>query len=162
MIRPAQPQDAEHIAEFWNPQIRETLITFTTMEKSPEDIRTMIAEKAASGHGFFVAEEAGRVLGFATYGQFRTGPGYVRACEHTIILAPEAKGRGLGRALMTAIEDHARAAGRHIMVAAVSGGNAAGRAFHAAIGYAEVGVLPQAGWKFDQYWDLVLMQKTLD
>lgn len=161
MIRPARREDAARIAEFWSPQIRDTMITFTTVEKSPEDLAAMIAEKQASGYAFLVAEEDGLVLGFASYGQFRTGPGYARACEHTIILAPEAKGRGLGRALLLAIEDHACAAGRHIMVAAVSGGNPAGRAFHAAMGYAEVGVLPEAGWKFDRYWDLILMQKIL-
>lgn len=162
MIRPARASDAAAIAAFWNPQIRDTLITFTTLEKTEADLIAMIAGKAAEGYAFFVAEEAGAVLGFASYGPFRSGPGYRRACEHTIILAPEAKGRGLGRRLMEAIEDHARAAGRHIMVAAVSGGNPPGRAFHAALGYREVGVLPEAGWKFERYWDLVLMQKILN
>lgn len=160
IIRPARPEDAGAIIAFWNPLIRDTLVTFNPVEKTEAEVADSIRAKAAAGHGFFVAEDAG-ILGFASYGQFRAGAGYARAMEHTIILAPEGRGRGVGRALMAAIEDHARAQGYHSMIAGVSGGNPEGRAFHAAIGYAEVAVVPQVGWKFGRFWDLVLMQKLL-
>jgi phosphinothricin acetyltransferase len=81
--------------------------------------------------------------------------------EHTIILAPAAIGRGLGRSLMAAIEAHARGQGVHSMFAGVSGENAAGIAFHAAIGYVPVAVLHQVGFKFGRWMDLHLMQKLL-
>ena len=119
-------------------------------------------DQAGSGRAFLIgAADDGRVLGFASYDQFRAGNGYVHAMEHTVILAPEAHGRGLGRALMTAIEEHARIRGGHSMVAGVSGENAAGIAFHRALGYAHVGLLPQSGRKFGRWLDLVLMQKFL-
>lgn len=160
IIRPARPEDAGAIIAFWNPLIRDTLVTFNPVEKTEAEVADSIRAKAAAGHGFFVAEDAG-ILGFASYGQFRAGMGYAKAMEHTIILAPEGRGRGVGRALMAAIEDHARAQGYHSMIAGVSGGNPEGRAFHAAIGYAELAVVPQVGWKFGRFWDLVLMQKLL-
>ena len=160
IIRPARPTDASAIIAFWNPLIRDTLVTFNPVEKTESEVADSIRAKAAAGHGFFVAEGDG-ILGFASYGQFRAGLGYARAMEHTIILAPGARGRGVGRALMAAIEDHARGQGYHSMIAGVSGGNPEGRAFHAAIGYAELAVIPQVGWKFGRYWDLVLMQKLL-
>jgi phosphinothricin acetyltransferase len=160
IIRPARPADAGAIIAFWNPLIRDTLVTFNPVEKTEAEVADSIRAKAAAGHGFVVAEDGGPI-GFASYGQFRAGAGYARAMEHTIILAPGARGRGAGRALMTAIEDHARAQGVHSLIAGVSGGNPEGRAFHAAIGYAEVAVVPQVGWKFGRFWDLVLMQKLL-
>lgn len=160
MIRPARPEDAPAIVAFWNPLIRETLVTFNPQEKTEAEVADSIRAKAAAGHGFLVADDGG-VSGFASYGQFRAGAGYGRTMEHTIILAPAAHGRGVGRALMAAIEDHARARGTHSMIAGVSGGNPQGRAFHAALGYSEVAVVPQVGWKFGQVWDLVLMQKLL-
>lgn len=164
LIRPARPQDCAAILRFWNPLIRDTLVTFNAQEKTEAELQATLQDKAAAGYGFFVGVDVAsqEVLGFAYYGQFRAGVGYTRSMEHTIILSDAARGRGLGRGLMTAVEDHARARGAHVMMAGVSGGNPAGRAFHAALGYAEVGILPATGWKFGQYWDLVLMQKLLD
>lgn len=163
-IRPARPEDCAAILGFWNPMIRDTLVTFNPQEKTEAELLSTLQDKAAAGYGFFVGVDplTQEILGFANYGQFRAGLGYARSMEHTIILSEAARGRGLGRGLMTAIEDHARARGVHVMMAGVSGGNPEGRAFHAALGYAEVGVVPAAGWKFGRYWDLVLMQKILD
>lgn len=161
MIRAALPADAPAIAGFWNPFIRDTAVTFNPVEKTPDDIAAMITDRQAAGHGFLVAELNGQVVGFATYSQFRSGAGYARSMEHTIILSPAAKGTGLGRALMVALEDHARAGGAHCLIAGVSAENPAGRAFHAAIGFTEIATLPQVGHKFGRYMDLVLMQKFL-
>lgn len=157
MIRPARPEDAAAITAIWNRLIRETTSTFTTEEKTEADI----AARIGAGVPWWVAAEGGAVLGHATYSQFRGGPGYARSMEHSVHLDPAAGGRGLGRALMAALEDHARAAGVHVMVAGVSGDNAAGIAFHAALGYRETGRLPEVGFKWGRWLDLVLMQKVL-
>jgi phosphinothricin acetyltransferase len=81
--------------------------------------------------------------------------------EHTILLSPEAHAKGLGRALLTALEDHARTLGITNLIAGVSAENPAGRAFHARMGYAEVAILQRVGFKFGRAMDLVLMQKFL-
>lgn len=161
LIRAAGPSDAAAIAALWNPVIRDTPATFNSIEKSAADIAAMIQAKTEADHAFLLAEDGGEVLGFAAYGQFRGGIGYARTMEHTIILAPRARGRGLGRALMAAIEAHARRHGTHSMFAGVSAANAEGRAFHAALGYREVAVLSEVGFKAGRWLDLVLMQKML-
>lgn len=161
MIRPAAEADIPGILAIWNPVIRDTVVTFNSAQKSPEDLARMIADRNAAGHAFLVADDGAGVAGFATYSQFRGGVGYARTMEHTVILAPGAGGRGLGRALMAGIEDHARAGGAGSMFAGVSAENPEGRAFHAAIGYAEVAVLSRVGFKFGRWFDLVLMQKFL-
>ncbi len=159
MIRPATAQDAEAICAIWNPEIRDTLVTFNSVEKTPTDIHTMRADK---GDGFLVcADQVGDILGFAFYGQFRGGIGYRHTAEHTIVLHADARGRGAGRALMDAICEHARGAGFHSIMAGVSAGNPDGVAFHARLGFVQVGHLPQVGRKFDRWIDLILMQKFL-
>lgn len=156
MIRPAAPQDAGAIAEIWNHVIRETTQTFTTAEKDPSALAVQIINQPC-----FVAEMAGAVGGFVIYGQFRSGPGYAHTVEHSIHVAQSARGAGLGRALMDAAEAHARSAGIHSIIAGVAGENAGGAQFHAALGYREIARLPEVGWKFGRWHDLVLMQKML-
>lgn len=161
LIRPATSADVPAILAFWNPLIADTTVTFSPTLHTSESLSALIAERQAAGRAFLVAVIGGAVAGFASYDQFRKGPGYAQAMEHTIILAPSAHGRGVGRALMAAMEAQARAAGAHLMVAGVSGENAAGIAFHAALGYAEAGRMTEAGRKFGRWIDLVLMQKLL-
>jgi phosphinothricin acetyltransferase len=160
-IRHAEPGDASAIAAVWNPVIRDTLVTFNSVERKPEEIAAMIAETRAQGHAWLVATEAGEPIGFASFSQFRKGVGYARTMEHTVILAPQAWGRGIGRRLMDALGDEARARGIHSLIGGVSAANAAGIDFHARIGFTEVGRLPEVGWKFGRWLDLVLMQKRL-
>ena len=159
MIRQAVRGDAEAIAEIWNPMIRDSLVTFYPHPRSPAEIATLIATRAGEGHPFLVSHLGRELHGFGTYGQFRPGPGYARTMEHTIVLAPSAQGKGIGRALMAALEDHARGRGMHAMIGAITATNTESLRFHAALGYAEVGRLPEVGWKFGTFHDLVLMQK---
>lgn len=161
MIRPARVSDADAVATLWNHFIRDTLVTFNFAEKSADEVAAMILDRQSVGLGFFVAVEADDLEGFATYAQFRGGVGYARTMEHTILLAEGVRGRGVGRALMAAVEDHARAGGAHSIFAGVSSGNPAGRSFHAALGYSEVVTLREVGFKKGQWLDLHLMQKFL-
>ncbi|MCK8465237.1 N-acetyltransferase family protein [Aliiroseovarius sp. S1339] len=157
MIRPATKADVPAIQALWNFAIRETLITFNSVGKSPDEVAKAIAEFDA----FLVAEDAGQVIGFAALFPFRSGVGYAQTKEHSIMLSAEARGRGLGRALMVALEDAARALGVRSLIAGVSASNPDGVPFHAAMGFTTVGRVKQAGCKFDQWHDLVLMQKLL-
>lgn len=158
IIRPARPEDAEAVMALVNDVIVNTTITFTTELKS---LQTVQDDIAARGRAFLVVEVDGIVAGYASYFPFRGGPGYARTKEHSVALGPQVRGRGAGRALMAELEAEARREGVHSLIAAVSGENPAGRAFHAAIGFAEIAVLPEVGFKFDRWIDLVLMQKRL-
>ncbi|MCV3272949.1 GNAT family N-acetyltransferase [Roseobacter sinensis] len=158
MIRPAEPVDAPAIAALWNAMIRETLSTFTTVEKTDAEIEALISERRGA---VFVAESAGACGGFVTFGPFRAGPGYAATVEHTVIVASTTQRAGVGRRLMLAAEEAARADGKHVMVGGISQTNIAAQAFHARLGYAEVARMPEVGRKADRWLDLVLMQKIL-
>lgn len=163
LIRPAIVLDAPAIAAIWNPFIRDTAVTFNAVEKRAEDVAALIVTRLTAGHGFLVAADPddGTILGFATYTQFRSGIGYAKSMEHTILLAPAAHGKGLGRALLSAIEKHATEEGAHQILAGVSAENPAGIRFHLAMGYVECARIAAAGYKFGRYMDLVLLQKFL-
>ncbi|WP_443068908.1 GNAT family N-acetyltransferase, partial [Sulfitobacter sp. HI0076] len=88
-IRPAGRRDAAAVADLWNGMIRDSLSTFTTDEKTPQDITALIATRADA---FWVAEDAGQIMGFVTYGSFRGGPGYGATVEHSIVLSDAVQG----------------------------------------------------------------------
>ena len=157
MIRPATLDDAPAIQTLWNHAIRDTLITFNSEEKPLEDVQAAILEYDA----FFVATDGARVVGYAAFAPFRAGVGYAQTKEHSIMIAPQARGKGVGRALMAKLEETARDQGVHSLVAGISGSNPGGEPFHAALGFQRVGRVPEAGYKFGAWHDLVLMQKTL-
>jgi len=161
-LRAAGPGDAGAVAAIWNPMIRDTAVTFNSAPKTVEGLRAQFAACAAEGRPFLLAEETGgAVVGFATYGRFRAGPGYAHTMEHTVIVSQQAHGHGVGRALMAALCEHARAAEVHSLIAAVSAENPGAVAFHEAQGFARVARLPQVGRKFGRWMDLVLLQKFL-
>jgi phosphinothricin acetyltransferase len=160
MIRRATSRDAAEMTGLWNPYIRDTTVTLNPVEKTRADVARLIRDRDRLGHATFVAVADG-LLGFASYTQFRGGAGYASCMEHSILLAPEARGRGVGRALIAAVCDHAAEAGAHQMIACITAENPESLTFHAALGFAEIARIPQAGRKFGRFIDLVLMQKFL-
>lgn len=158
MIRAADPDDAPAIAALWNAVIAQPHITFTTDTKSDAAVAQMITDRAGA---FRVARIGGTVAGFATFGSFRSGPGYRHTAEHSIMLGPQARGQGVGRALMAALESDAAARDIRLLVAGISGGNPDAVAFHNRLGFAHSGRIPQAGYKSGQWLDLILMHKVI-
>jgi len=161
ILRDARAGDAAGICVIWNAVITGSAATFTDQTKTEAVISAMIAERQRSGFGFLVAEKDGQVLGFATWAQFRAGPGYVGCLEHSILVQDGLQGRGVGRVLMDALCARAQSQGHRMLIAAISGANPAGVAFHAALGFGQVGRIPAAGVKFGEVHDLILMQKML-
>jgi len=156
-IRPAVEADAERIADLWNEMIRDTLWTFTTAEKTTAQIVTLM-----EGVGdVFVAETDNQIVGFATYSQFRTGPGYANSMEHSIVVSEHHTGQKLGDRLLLAVEKDAREKGFRTMIGGISSANPRGEAFHARLGYTHMGTLKEVGFKNGQWLDLILMQKML-
>lgn len=154
-IRAATPADASQIAEIWNDAIRATTITFNPVEKSNAEVAELTAQNC------LIWEEKGQILGFARFFPFRGGEGYRYTVEHTIMLRSDGVGLGGGRALMEALFADAKAAGKHSMFAGCSAENAGAVRFHAKLGFLEVATLPEVGFKFGRWIDLVLMQKRL-
>ncbi|WP_103018310.1 GNAT family N-acetyltransferase [Alicycliphilus denitrificans] len=136
-----------------------------TFEIDPPGIQDMAARRAdvlARGLPYLVAEEDGRVTGFAYCNWFKPRPAYRYSAEDSIYVADHARGRGLGRLLLDALAEHAQAAGVRMLLAVIGdSANAGSIAVHRAAGFTEVGVMRSVGWKFGAWRDIVLMEKPL-
>ena len=160
-IRAAVADDAAGICAILNPIIADTTITFSPTNVTEADVIEGLSFHTDRGDPYLVAEDDGILKGYAKYGPFRGGQGYARTAETTVHLALPARGQGLGYRMVAALEDHARAAQIHSLIAGISAENTQALSFHAKLGFERVGVVPQAGYKFDRFIDLVLMQKIL-
>ena len=136
-----------------------------TFEEAPPDAAEMAARRAdvlARGLPYLVAEEAGRILGYAYAAPYRARSAYRFTVEDSIYLDPAATGRGLGARLLAALIEASTAAGARQMLAVIGdSGNAASIAVHARAGFAHAGRFRSVGFKFGRWVDTVMMQRPL-
>jgi phosphinothricin acetyltransferase len=161
-IRPATVADLAAITEIYNHYVVNTAITFDLEPFEVEDRREWFEHYSDVGpHRVLVAEHEGKVVGYATSGGFRDKPAYAPSVEVTIYLATDAGGRGIGRALYTRLFDEIGGEDLHRAYAAIALPNDASIGLHRSLGFVEVGTMTEVGRKFDQWWDVLWMQRPL-
>ncbi|MEA3393221.1 MAG: N-acetyltransferase family protein [Pseudomonadota bacterium] len=162
IIRPSRDEDIVAITSIYAHHVLHGTGTFELDPPSPADMQARRAEVLARGLPWLVAEDQGQVLGYAYCNWFRPRPAYRYAAEDSIYLAPQARGQGLGRALLTELSAAAERAGMRKLIAVIGdSANAASIGLHRSCGFTPVGVLTASGWKFDRWLDTVLMEKSL-
>ena len=119
------------------------------------------AARVTQGYPVLVARDGAEVLGFASFGDFRAWPGYAATVEHSVHVRADARRRGVGRALLSALPDRARALGKHVILGGIDADNTGSLALHAALGFEKVAHFKQVGRKFDRWLDLVFVQLIL-
>lgn len=163
-IRSAVPGDVPAVNELANALLGTTTFEWTESPHTVADRTDWLASQIANGHPVLVAEDGG-LVGWAAYGHFRDTsrwPGYRWTVEHTIHVRESHWNRGVGRALLGALVEHARQSGKRVMVGAIDSTNVRSIAFHARMGFFEVGRLPGIGEKWGRQLDLVLVQRRVD
>ncbi len=163
VIRRATSSDLPRLTEIYNHYIQNTAITFDLEPFSVEERRKLWFAKFsdAGRHQLFVAEERGKVAGFAGTTGFREKRAYDTTVETTIYCAPEDTGRGLGTKLYQALFEALRDEDIRLAVAGITLPNEASIAVHERFGFALVGVMHEVGRKFDRYWDVAWYEKRL-
>jgi phosphinothricin acetyltransferase len=161
-IRPGTQADLEQLTAIYNHYVLQTHVTFDTVAFAPEQRRPWLAAYAYHGpHRLFVAEEAGRLLGYATSSRFRTKPAYRTSVETAVYCAPDAGGRGTGTLLYQALFEALADQGLHRAYAAIALPNEASVRLHTRFGFHQCGRYAECGHKFGRYWDVAHFEKPL-
>jgi phosphinothricin acetyltransferase len=162
LIRPSTDADLAATTAIYTHHVLHGTGTFEIDPPTLDDMTARRADVLSKGLPYLVAEEQGRVLGFAYCNWFKPRPAYRFSAEDSIYLAPEATGRGLGRQLLTALAEAAEAHGVRKLIAVIGdSANAGSIGVHRALGFAHVGTIRSCGWKFERWLDIVLMEKAL-
>lgn len=163
VIRPATPADAPVLAAIYGDACLHGIGTFEEAAPSADEMAARMAAIVARGLPYHVAELDGAVAAYAYASPFRPRSGYRFTVEDSVYVAPSAKGRGLGKLLLTRAIADCEAMGLRQMVAVIGGSENAGSiALHRSLGFSHQGVLPAVGFKLGLWLDVVFMQRPLN
>lgn len=162
LIRRGTAGDIPALNEIINYYIRETTYNYSTQEQSLSETARWFNTVSAGEYDLFVLEIEGKVVGYASYGPFRSKTGYAPTVEHSVYLLPGYEGYGYGRALLTAIMNAAREKGYWTMMAVIDSSNQTSVAFHLHMGFTMVGTLSNVAKKFGRPLHVVYLQYPLN
>ena len=160
-IRDADAPDLPGLLAIYNDVIATSTAVYSDVPVTLDDRRQWHQARVASGYPVLVAVDSSGVLGFSTFGDFRSWPGYRYTVEHTVHVRSDCRGRGIGSELLQALLPRAAALGKHVMIAGVDAANSASIRFHERLGFERAGHLREVGNKFGRWLDLVFLQRWI-
>lgn len=157
----AEAGDAAACAAIYAPYVRDTAITFELDPPSAAEMASRI-ESARKTHAWLVAEDEGRVVGYAYGGEYKSRAAYQWSCEVSVYIARGRHRSGAGRALYEELLARLADRGYHMAVAGMTLPNEASAALHKAMGFTEVGTYKKIGWKNNTWHDVTWTQRPLN
>jgi len=163
IIRDTERRDLPAITAIYAESVRTGTASY---EVEPPDLAEMTRRWQALADGNFpyiVAEDDGAILGYAYAGPYHGRPGYRFSVENSVYIAPGARRRGIGWALLTRVIEISEASGFRQMIAIIGGADShtASVRLHEALGFRPIGVIEGSGYKFGRWLDTLLMQRAL-
>ena len=162
LIRPSTPADLPAITAIYAWNVANGTGTFELDAPDAAEMARRRDDVLAKKLPWLVAERGGQVLGYAYANHFRPRRAYRFCLEDSIYLAADAMGQGIGRLLLAELMAQCEAAGARQMLAVIGdSANAASIGVHRALGFEHTGLIKSAGWKFERWLDVVVMQRAL-
>jgi phosphinothricin acetyltransferase len=162
-LRSSRSDDITAVQEIYEHYV---LTNTATFEEVPPDCAEMLRRRSVIvDHGlpYLVAEQDGRVLGYAYAALFRSRSAYRYTVEDSIYVHPESIGQGVGHRLLAGLIQRCQELGFQQMVAVIGDSeNIASVRLHQRLGFAPAGTLKSVGFKFGRWIDAVYMQKSLE
>jgi L-amino acid N-acyltransferase YncA len=162
LIRPSTEADIPAIQAIYAHHVLHGTGTFETEPPTMEDMAVRRADVLGKNLPYLVLEHAGKVMGFAYANWFKPRPAYRFSVEDSIYMAHDAGGKGWGKLLLIELLAQLERGGiRKSMAVIGDSANAGSIGVHRACGFMQIGTVKSCGWKFGQWRDIVLMEKTL-
>jgi phosphinothricin acetyltransferase len=162
VVRPGAPEDLAALTALYNHYVTTSHVTFDVTPFTVDERREWLSHYADTGpHRLLVAEDEGRLLGYATSGTFRPKSGYRTTVETTVYVAEDAGGRGVGSALYERLFGVLAGEELHRAYAGVAVPNLPSRALHLRFGFTPIGVFREVGTKFGRYVDVEWFERPL-
>jgi L-amino acid N-acyltransferase YncA len=161
IVRLSTLADIPDITAIYARFVETSTATFEIVAPDQSEMRRRRQAVLNQGLPYLVAELEGYVVGFCYASQFRPREGYRYTAEDSIYVRADCIGHGVGKALLSKLISECQARGCHSMVACICGVNVSSVALHASLGFQQAGLLPEAGLKFGEWLQLLIMQRPL-
>lgn len=153
--------DAEAIRAIYNHEVSFSVATMDLRPRSIAEQRAWILDREGA-FGAIVGEVHGVVAGFGSLSPYRDRPAYSATVEDSVYVSTDARGLGLGRALLGELVEIATHRGFHTILAHIASDQEASISLHETCGFARVGMQRQVGRKFNRWVDVVIMQRMIE
>ncbi|WP_066937216.1 GNAT family N-acetyltransferase [Microtetraspora fusca] len=110
-------------------------------------------------HRHVALDDEGRVLGWTAAVAVSDRCAYAGVVEHSVYVLPEARGRGVGLALLQALIASTEAAGIWTVQSGIFPENTASLALHARAGFRVIGTRERIGRQHGVWRDVVLVER---
>lgn len=167
-IRLATIYDAEAIRNVYGYYVVNSAMTFEYGIPTLEDMRNRISTTRNEGYPYYVMEEDKKIIGFSYAGPLRRREAYAHSAEITIYIVEEYTRSGIGHKLYEKVEAFLKKRGITNVYACVAYADEndeyltdRSKRFHESMGYKEVGRFHKCGKKFDRYYDILWMEKSV-
>jgi phosphinothricin acetyltransferase len=162
LVRPAVVGDVPAMMAIYNHYVETSPATFDTVPVSLENRLAWFEHYAERGpFRLLVAEQAGKVGGYAGSGRFREKPAYATSVEMTVYVHPEARGQGIGAQMYERLFALLADQPIHRAYAGVTLPNPVSIALHRRFGFRDVGIYDEVGFKLGQYWSVQWLEKVM-
>jgi len=159
-IRRIEPGDLPALLDIYNHYVIHTPVNFDIEPRTLEQRREWLAQFSPAGKlQCFVADDAGKAIGYACSMPFKEKAAYATTIETSIYCAPDRGGQGIGRKLYAALFDAIKSEDIHRVFAGITLPNEGSVGIHEAFGFRHIGTYGEVGRKFGKYWDVGLYLK---
>ena len=150
-IRATEPADIPAITAITNAALKRTTAHFALTPDRVADIAAQFERDRSIYPWFTAADASGAVVGFSRAARWKTRAAYDWTCESAVYLAEDARGKGLGLRLYTALFSELELRGFRCILAGVTIPNPASERLHETVGMKVVGEFPAVGRKFGEW-----------
>ena len=157
----ARESDLTAMLSIYSPFVTDTTVTFEYEPPTQAEFAERFVSITAQ-FPWLVWEEDGRVLGYAYAAAPFVRAAYRWCAEPSIYLAPEAQGRGIGRALYTALEKLLQRQGYRVLYALITSENEGSLRFHERLGYRHLADFTRCAYKHGKELGVTWMEKRLE
>jgi L-amino acid N-acyltransferase YncA len=161
VVRPSTDADMPYVTAIYGNFVETSTATFESVPPDESEMRRRRQAVLDRGLPYLVAELEGYIVGFCYASQFRPRDGYRFTVEDSIYVRPDCTGHRVGSMLLGQLILDCQLEGCHSMVACICGKNVPSRALHTSLGFQQVGLMPEAGYKFGEWLHLEIMQRLL-